>query len=59
MVRFVIVILALGAALIVATVLGAIAHGLGIPRGTIRLDALISAAFMGIALASTTLQRNK
>jgi hypothetical protein len=44
-----------------ATVLGSLAHdGLGIHRDTIRIDALVSAAFIGFALASSTLlRRNK
>ena len=61
MVRVVIPILALGAAVMAATVLGSLAHdGLGIHRDTIRIDALVSAAFIGFALAgSNLLRRNK
>jgi Na+-driven multidrug efflux pump len=61
MVRAVVPILALGAAAMAATVLGSLAHdGLGIHRDTIRIDALAIAAFIGFALAgSTLLSRNK
>ena len=60
MVRVVIPILALGAAVMAATVLGSLAHdGLGIHRDTIRIDALVSAAFIGFALAGSTLLKRK
>jgi len=41
--------------------LGFLVHdALGVPRGTIRIDALASATLIGFALASTALlQRNK
>jgi hypothetical protein len=61
MAKFVVPILALGAAVMAATVLGALAHdGLGIHRDTLRIDALASAAIIGFALAGNALlKRNK
>ena len=58
--RFVISISAVGAAVVLAVLLGTIAHdGLGIPRGTIRLDALVGATFLGICLGGTALRQKK
>jgi hypothetical protein len=52
MAKFVVPILALGAAVMAATALGAFAHdGLGIHRDTIRIDALASAARSGHEMA--------
>jgi hypothetical protein len=61
MARIVVYILALGSAVMAATVLGSIAHyGLGITRGDIRIDALGVAGFIALGLAgSTLLKRNK
>ena len=50
------IVLALLAAAVVAILLGSIAHfGLGIPRGTIRFDAIIGAIaiFFVVALATS------
>lgn len=56
MARLVIPILALCAAAMAATILGAIAHdGLDIAPATIRVDALASAALVAAALASSGL----
>ena len=53
MVRFVVPVLALGAAVMAATVFGTIVHdGLGIVRATIRADALAGVALFGSALAT-------
>jgi hypothetical protein len=59
--RIVALILALGVAVMAATVLGTIAHyGLGIARGDIRIDALAGAGFVALALAGDELlKRNK
>jgi hypothetical protein len=59
--KFVVPILALGAAVMATTALGAFAHdGLGIHRDTIRMDALASATIIGVALAGhALLRRNK
>ena len=54
-------ILALAGAATTAVLLGFLVHNaLGVPRGTIRIDALVSATLIGFALASSTLlERNK
>jgi hypothetical protein len=61
MAKFVVPILALGVAVMAATALGAFAHdGLGIHPDTIRIDALASAAIIGVALAGNIfLRRDK
>jgi hypothetical protein len=61
MIRFIVPIFVFGTAVMVATILGVVAHfGLGIARSTIRTDALAGIIFVGIALAgSTLLKRNK
>ena len=61
MVRFIAPILAVVAAIVAASLLGIVTHyGLGIARGTIRADALASAALIGVALAGgALLKRNK
>jgi hypothetical protein len=61
MIRFIVPIFVLGTAVMVATILVVVAHfGLGIPRSTIRTDALVGIIFVGIALAgSTLLKRDK
>jgi hypothetical protein len=60
MAKFVVPILALGVAVMTATVLWSFAHdGLGIHRDTIRIDALASAAVIGFALAGHALLRRK
>ena len=61
MARIVVFILALGTAVMAATVLGSIAHyGLGITRADIRIDALAGAGFIALGLASSTLlKRNR
>jgi len=53
-------ILALGVAAMLATVLGSIAHyGLGITRADLRMDGLAGAGFIALGLAgSTLLKRN-
>jgi hypothetical protein len=60
MIRFIVPIFVFGTAVMVATILGVVAHfGLGIARSTIRTDALAGIIFVGIALAgSTLLKRN-
>ena len=61
MIRFIVPIFVFGTAVMVATILGVVAHfGLGIARSTIRTDALAGIIFVGIALAgSTLLKRDK
>ena len=61
MVRFIIPIYFLGTAIVVATILGVVAHfDLGIARSSIRTDALAGIIFVGIVLAgSTLLKRNR
>jgi hypothetical protein len=61
MARFIVPIFVLGTAVIVATILGVVAHfGLGMARYTIRTDALEGIIFVGIVLAgSALLKRNK
>ena len=61
MARFVVPIFVFGTAVMVATILGVVAHfGLGMARSTIRTDALEGIIFVGIALAvGTLLKRNK
>jgi hypothetical protein len=60
MARIVVAALALGAAVIVAVIFGAVAHdGLGIGRGTIRTAALCGIALIGSAWAARSmLKRN-
>jgi hypothetical protein len=56
MARIVVSILALGAAVMAATVFGTIVHdGFGIARATIRADALVGVALIGSALATRAL----
>ena len=56
MAKFVVAILAVTTALVAATALGALAHdGLGIHRDIIRINALASAALIGLALASNAI----
>jgi hypothetical protein len=59
--RIIVPFLALGAAIMAATIFGTIAHnGLGIARATIRADALAGVALIGFALATRTfLSRDK
>jgi hypothetical protein len=61
MARFVVPIFVLGSAVMVATILGVVAHfGLGMARSTIRTDALEGIIFVGMVLAvGTLLKRNK
>jgi hypothetical protein len=61
MARFIVPIFVLGIAVMVATILGVVAHfGLGVARSTIRTDALAGMIFVAIALAgSALLERNK
>ena len=61
MAKFVVPILALGAAVMAAIALGSFAHdGLGIHRDTIRIDALAVSAIIAVALAGNVfLRRNK
>ena len=61
MARFIVPIFVPGTAVIVATILGVVAHfGLGMARSTIRTDALEGIIFVGIVLAAgTLLKRNK
>jgi hypothetical protein len=59
--RFIVPVLAIVAAIVAVGLLGIVAHyGLGIARGTIRADALGSAALIGVVLAGgALLKRNK
>ena len=61
MIRFIVPIFVLGTAVMVATILGVVAHfGLGIPRVDIRNDALAGAGLIMIVLATGSLLiRNK
>jgi hypothetical protein len=61
MIRFAIPILALAGAATAAILLGLLTHdALHVPRGTIRIDALTSATFIGVALVgSVLLERSK
>jgi hypothetical protein len=61
MARFVVPIFVFGTAVMVATILGVVAHfGLGMARSTIRTDALEGIIFVGMVLAvGTLLKRNK
>ena len=61
MARFIVPVLAIVAAIVAAGFLGIVAHyGLGIARGTIREDALASAALIGVVLVGgVLLKRNK
>jgi len=61
MARFIVPVLAIVAAIVAAGLLGIVGHyGLGIARGTIRADALASAALIGVVLAGgALLKRNK
>jgi hypothetical protein len=56
MIRFIVPLYMLGTAVVVATILGVVAHfGLGIARSTIRTDALVGIIFVVIVLAGSAL----
>jgi hypothetical protein len=56
--RYFFLIFVLLAAALAATVFGTLVHdGLGVPRATIRADALIAVALIGSALATSALVR--
>jgi hypothetical protein len=58
--RFAVPVLAIVAAVMAAVTIAIVAHvGLGVPRATIRVDAIAGVAFVGVAMATRIfLKRN-